>query len=148
MLTLVVQEHQLHDVKVQKLPYQAIITSCMCKLDDNYLFLGSRVGNSLLLRLWEETTTATTTTPLALASSTPTSMTPTPPGGGGDGGGDRPAKSRKQWSGRPGTDDYFDEDVMYGATASGALTALGSSHSNGTGTYKLEVCDNLLNIAS
>lgn len=32
----------------------SVLTSCMCLLDDRYLFLGSRLGNSLLLRYTEK----------------------------------------------------------------------------------------------
>ncbi|XP_046747052.1 cleavage and polyadenylation specificity factor subunit 1 isoform X3 [Diprion similis] len=44
----------------------SVLTSCVCTYEDNYLFLGSRLGNSLLLRFTEKepenlTTTTTTT---------------------------------------------------------------------------------------
>lgn len=32
----------------------SVLTSCMCPCDDNYLFLGSRLGNSLLLMFTEK----------------------------------------------------------------------------------------------
>uniref|UniRef100_UPI0012934276 cleavage and polyadenylation specificity factor subunit 1-like n=1 Tax=Lonchura striata TaxID=40157 RepID=UPI0012934276 len=105
----------------------SVLTTCMVPLEPGYLFLGSRLGNSLLLRYTEKLQE--------------------PPAGAGKEGPDRqeepPVKKKRSepsgpWAGgKPQAQDEVDEIEVYGSeAASGTQLA----------TYSFEVCDSILNI--
>ncbi|XP_068855414.1 cleavage and polyadenylation specificity factor subunit 1-like [Aphelocoma coerulescens] len=105
----------------------SVLTTCMVPLEPGYLFLGSRLGNSLLLRYTEKLQE--------------------PPAGGAKEGPDRqeepPVKKKRSepsgpWAGgKPQAQDEVDEIEVYGSeAASGTQLA----------TYSFEVCDSILNI--
>ncbi|XP_068042769.1 cleavage and polyadenylation specificity factor subunit 1-like [Anomalospiza imberbis] len=105
----------------------SVLTTCMVPLEPGYLFLGSRLGNSLLLRYTEKLQE--------------------PPAGAGKEGPDRqeepPVKKKRSepsgpWTGgKPQAQDEVDEIEVYGSeAASGTQLA----------TYSFEVCDSILNI--
>uniref|UniRef100_A0A8U7NW11 Cleavage and polyadenylation specific factor 1 n=1 Tax=Corvus moneduloides TaxID=1196302 RepID=A0A8U7NW11_CORMO len=103
----------------------SVLTTCMVPLEPGYLFLGSRLGNSLLLRYTEK-------------------LQEPPAGGAKEGpdrqvspqnrpGGERPCPA----GGKPQAQDEVDEIEVYGSeAASGTQLA----------TYSFEVCDSILNI--
>uniref|UniRef100_A0A674HMS0 Cleavage and polyadenylation specificity factor subunit 1 n=1 Tax=Taeniopygia guttata TaxID=59729 RepID=A0A674HMS0_TAEGU len=105
----------------------SVLTTCMVPLEPGYLFLGSRLGNSLLLRYTEKLQE--------------------PPAGAGKEGPERqeepPVKKKRSepsgpWAGgKPQAQDEVDEIEVYGSeAASGTQLA----------TYSFEVCDSILNI--
>ncbi|XP_014118419.1 PREDICTED: cleavage and polyadenylation specificity factor subunit 1-like, partial [Pseudopodoces humilis] len=105
----------------------SVLTTCMVPLEPGYLFLGSRLGNSLLLRYTEKLQE--------------------PPAGTAREGPDRqeepPVKKKRSepsgpWAGgKPQAQDEVDEIEVYGSeAASGTQLA----------TYSFEVCDSILNI--
>uniref|UniRef100_A0A8C3UBU7 Cleavage and polyadenylation specificity factor subunit 1 n=1 Tax=Catharus ustulatus TaxID=91951 RepID=A0A8C3UBU7_CATUS len=105
----------------------SVLTTCMVPLEPGYLFLGSRLGNSLLLRYTEKLQEA--------------------PAGAGKEGPERqeepPVKKKRSepsgpWAGgKPQAQDEVDEIEVYGSeAASGTQLA----------TYSFEVCDSILNI--
>lgn len=105
----------------------SVLTTCMVTLEPGYLFLGSRLGNSLLLKYTEKLQEA--------------------PAGGGREAADRqeepPVKKKRSepsgpWAGgKSAPQDEVDEIEVYGSEAqSGTQLA----------TYSFEVCDSILNI--
>ncbi|KAM6350471.1 LOW QUALITY PROTEIN: cleavage and polyadenylation specificity factor subunit 1, partial [Podargus strigoides] len=104
----------------------SVLTTCMVTLEPGYLFLGSRLGNSLLLKYTEKLQE--------------------PPAGGGREGAERqeepPMKKKRLESsgtsgGKVALQDEVDEIEVYGSEAqSGTQLA----------TFSFEVCDSILNI--
>ncbi|XP_074427899.1 LOW QUALITY PROTEIN: cleavage and polyadenylation specificity factor subunit 1, partial [Larus michahellis] len=105
----------------------SVLTTCMVTMEPGYLFLGSRLGNSLLLKYTEKLQE--------------------PPANGGKEAPDRqeepPVKKKRSessgtWAGgKSAPQDEVDEIEVYGSEAqSGTQLA----------TYSFEVCDSILNI--
>ncbi|NXN95197.1 CPSF1 factor, partial [Rhinopomastus cyanomelas] len=105
----------------------SVLTTCMVTLEPGYLFLGSRLGNSLLLKYTEKPQE-----PLAI------------PGKEGPERQEEPPMKKKRsessgtWAGgKSAPQDEVDEIEVYGSEAqSGTQLA----------TYSFEVCDSILNI--
>ncbi|XP_065687015.2 cleavage and polyadenylation specificity factor subunit 1 [Patagioenas fasciata] len=103
----------------------SVLTTCMVTLEPGYLFLGSRLGNSLLLRYTEK-------------------LQEPPPAGrdGSDRPEEPPVKKKRAeptgtWAGGQAAQDEVDEIEVYGSEAqSGTQLA----------TFSFEVCDSILNI--
>uniref|UniRef100_A0A8C1STD4 Cleavage and polyadenylation specific factor 1 n=1 Tax=Cyprinus carpio TaxID=7962 RepID=A0A8C1STD4_CYPCA len=95
----------------------SVLSTCMTTMEAGYLFLGSRLGNSLLLRYTEK------------LQETPMEEEP-------------PNKKKRvdavaNWAGKANLPDELDEIEVYGSEAqSGTQLA----------TYSFEVCDSILNI--
>ena len=97
----------------------SVLTSCMCVCGDGLLFLGSRLGNSLLLRYTEK---------LPEDSSN---------GSGGDEPANKKRKPADDWLDFSSIDD-LDELEVYGTSTTQSDFQLTQ--------YSFEVCDSLLNI--
>ncbi|XP_063236950.1 cleavage and polyadenylation specificity factor subunit 1 [Bacillus rossius redtenbacheri] len=106
----------------------SVLTTCMCLCEDNYLFLGSRLGNSLLLHFVEK------------------EQSSVPPGDEalGDSKLDQPAAKKKRmdtlgdWMASDVADIRdVDELEVYGSEAQTSVHIT---------SYVFEVCDSLLNI--
>ncbi|CAH0380574.1 unnamed protein product [Bemisia tabaci] len=101
----------------------SVLTICLCLWEDSYLFLGSRLGNSLLLKFYvKEQSTVTNTL----------------------GAGDQPSKKRRldalgDWMASDVSDIRdIDELEVYGTETATSLQLVSS--------YVFEVCDSLLNV--
>ncbi|XP_069698510.1 cleavage and polyadenylation specificity factor subunit 1 [Periplaneta americana] len=105
----------------------SVLTTCTCVCEDNYLFLGSRLGNSLLLRFTEKEQS----TVFTLEEKT---YAPKP---------DQPAKKKRldtlgDWMASDVADIRdLDELEVYGSEAQTSVQIA---------SYVFEVCDSLLNI--
>uniref|UniRef100_A0A8D2Q7Y8 Cleavage and polyadenylation specificity factor subunit 1 n=1 Tax=Varanus komodoensis TaxID=61221 RepID=A0A8D2Q7Y8_VARKO len=104
----------------------SVLTTCMITMDPGYLFLGSRLGNSLLLKYTEKLQEP----PMSLAKDAAEKDEP-------------PVKKKRveqpaNWAGgKSAPQDEVDEIEVYGSEAqSGTQLA----------TYSFEVCDSILNI--
>ncbi|XP_060076994.1 cleavage and polyadenylation specificity factor subunit 1-like [Ylistrum balloti] len=102
----------------------SVLTTCMCVLDDGYLLLGSRLGNSLLLRYTEKVADADHTN--------------------GENKNEPPTKKKKTDGTTDMASDVTQVENLYD------LEVYGSAE-NPSGTmitsYSFEVCDNIWNIA-
>ncbi|KAI5737751.1 hypothetical protein M8J76_016444 [Diaphorina citri] len=115
----------------------SVLTTCVCVCGDNYLFLGSRLGNSLLLRFSVKEKT--------LAPPTPIAPTDTITLDGEDDRGDQnedqePASKKKKlgdWMASNVADINDDELEVYGNQQATNVEIT---------SYAFEVCDSLLNI--
>uniref|UniRef100_A0AAR2K990 Cleavage and polyadenylation specificity factor subunit 1 n=1 Tax=Pygocentrus nattereri TaxID=42514 RepID=A0AAR2K990_PYGNA len=95
----------------------SVLTTCMVTMEPGYMFLGSRLGNSLLLKYTEK------------LQETP--MEEEPPNK------KKRVDSTANWAGKASMPDELDEIEVYGSEAqSGTQLA----------TYSFEVCDSILNI--
>ncbi|NXN15114.1 CPSF1 factor, partial [Indicator maculatus] len=106
----------------------SVLTTCMVTLEPGYLFLGSRLGNSLLLKYTEKLQE-----PPASAGKEPPDRQEEPPLKK-----KRSESSGGTWAGgKSAAQDEVDEIEVYGSEAqSGTQLA----------TYSFEVCDSILNI--
>ncbi|KAL8570429.1 hypothetical protein ACOMHN_034464 [Nucella lapillus] len=104
----------------------SVLTSCMCVIPDDYLFLGSRLGNSLLLR-YQEKRSGTVLQPEADRRQTepPTKR--------------RRVEGLEQLASDVSEIENLDELEVYGDSDEAAGTTLTS--------YVFEVCDTIWNIA-
>ncbi|KAJ9585289.1 hypothetical protein L9F63_002919 [Diploptera punctata] len=108
----------------------SVLTTCTCLCEENYLFLGSRLGNSLLLRFTEKE--QSTVFNLEEKSSVPKLQEPQPP-----------AKKKRldtlgDWMASDVADIRdLDELEVYGSEAQTSVQIA---------SYVFEVCDSLLNI--
>ncbi|TRZ02096.1 hypothetical protein DNTS_012420 [Danionella cerebrum] len=106
----------------------SVLTTCMMTMEPGYLFLGSRLGNSLLLRYTEKLQE----TPLEEGKENEEKEKQEEP----------PNKKKRvdsvaNWAGKGNLPDELDEIEVYGSEAqSGTQLA----------TYSFEVCDSILNI--
>ncbi|XP_077982143.1 cleavage and polyadenylation specificity factor subunit 1-like [Glandiceps talaboti] len=112
----------------------SVLTSCMCKMEEGYLFLGSRLGNSLLLKYTEKIQEST-----ELAANGPKKDEQ-----GEKREGEPPSKKKR-------TDDASDwiaSDVSLLADDLDELEVYGSETHTGTQltSYTFEVCDSIMNI--
>uniref|UniRef100_A0A8C3UGI6 Cleavage and polyadenylation specificity factor subunit 1 n=1 Tax=Catharus ustulatus TaxID=91951 RepID=A0A8C3UGI6_CATUS len=94
----------------------SVLTTCMVPLEPGYLFLGSRLGNSLLLRYTEKLQEA--------------------PAGAGKEGPERQVRAQSTPGGHRAQDEVDEIEVYGSEAASGTQLA----------TYSFEVCDSILNI--
>uniref|UniRef100_A0A8C7MQF8 Cleavage and polyadenylation specificity factor subunit 1 n=1 Tax=Oncorhynchus kisutch TaxID=8019 RepID=A0A8C7MQF8_ONCKI len=98
----------------------SVLTTCMMTMEPGYLFLGSRLGNSLLLKYTEKY-----------------QENPEKPPAEEDKGKEEETDEEKQVTGKNQLPDEVDEIEVYGSeVASGTQLA----------TYSFEVCDSILNI--
>ncbi|NXI44787.1 CPSF1 factor, partial [Galbula dea] len=106
----------------------SVLTTCMVPLEPGYLFLGSRLGNSLLLKYTEKLQE----TPASAAKELPDRQEEPPVKK------KRSESSGGTWAGgKSAAQDEVDEIEVYGSEAqSGTQLA----------TYSFEVCDSILNI--
>ncbi|KAF4100149.1 cleavage and polyadenylation specificity factor subunit 1 [Onychostoma macrolepis] len=106
----------------------SVLTTCMTTMEAGYLFLGSRLGNSLLLRYTEKLQE----TPMEEGKENEEKEKQEEP----------PNKKKRvdslaNWAGKANLPDELDEIEVYGSEAqSGTQLA----------TYSFEVCDSILNI--
>lgn len=106
----------------------SVLTTCMMTMEAGYLFLGSRLGNSLLLRYTEKLQE----TPMEEGKDNEEKEKQEEP----------PNKKKRvdsttNWAGKANLPDELDEIEVYGSEAqSGTQLA----------TYSFEVCDSILNI--
>lgn len=104
----------------------SVLTTCMMTMEPGYLFLGSRLGNSLLLRYTEKLQE----TPMEEGKENEEKEKQEEP----------PNKKKRvdsNWAGKGNLPDELDEIEVYGSEAqSGTQLA----------TYSFEVCDSILNI--
>uniref|UniRef100_A0A8C6XT74 Cleavage and polyadenylation specific factor 1 n=1 Tax=Naja naja TaxID=35670 RepID=A0A8C6XT74_NAJNA len=104
----------------------SVLTTCMITLEPGYLFLGSRLGNSLLLKYTEKLQEA----PMSIAKDSAEKEEP-------------PLKKKRveqsaNWSGgKSAPQDEVDEIEVYGSEAQSGTQLT---------TYSFEVCDSILNI--
>ncbi len=120
----------------------SVLTSDMCRLGTDHLFLGSRLGNSLLLRVSESgTTTTTTTTASSNNSAISTSAAAADAAAssmddefGGDGPPTKRVKDEEQFDNVADLEDLS----IYGLAAPEAASV--------ASRLKLKVCDSLSNI--
>ncbi|CAF1195327.1 unnamed protein product [Adineta ricciae] len=120
-----------------------VLCSCLCKCDDNLIFVGSRLGNSLLLRLNEK----------AIVDPTSIDTIETMNGDENTNNGtdtDEPTEAANE---PPTKTDSLDSemdiitpnnktDIVFFSSESGTIESKKQSH-----TYSFEYCDNLINIA-
>ncbi|XP_015682353.1 cleavage and polyadenylation specificity factor subunit 1, partial [Protobothrops mucrosquamatus] len=104
----------------------SVLTTCMITLEPGYLFLGSRLGNSLLLKYTEKLQEA----PMSIAKDSAEKEEP-------------PLKKKRMeqsanWAGgKSAPQDEVDEIEVYGSEAQSGTQLT---------TYSFEVCDSILNI--
>ncbi|ESO86522.1 hypothetical protein LOTGIDRAFT_128853 [Lottia gigantea] len=103
----------------------SVLTTCICQCDDGYLFLGSRLGNSLLLKYTEKDQVKTDKTDIDRKTAEPSNK-----------------KRKLEGSEHLASDvteiDNLDELEVYGVSETASTTIT---------SYSFEVCDNIWNIA-
>uniref|UniRef100_A0A8C2IBV1 Cleavage and polyadenylation specificity factor subunit 1 n=1 Tax=Cyprinus carpio TaxID=7962 RepID=A0A8C2IBV1_CYPCA len=105
----------------------SVLSTCMTTMEAGYLFLGSRLGNSLLLRYTEKLQE----TPVEEGKENEEKEKQEPPSK------KKRVDSVANWTGNASLPDELDEIEVYGSEAqSGTQLA----------TYSFEVCDSILNI--
>nr|XP_016853430.1 PREDICTED: cleavage and polyadenylation specificity factor subunit 1 [Anolis carolinensis] len=105
----------------------SVLTTCMITMDPGYLFLGSRLGNSLLLRYTEKLQE-----PPVNAAKDATEKTEEPPVK------KKRVEQQANWAGgKSAPQDEVDEIEVYGSEAQSGTQL---------STYSFEVCDSILNI--
>uniref|UniRef100_A0A8C1EBT3 Cleavage and polyadenylation specificity factor subunit 1 n=1 Tax=Cyprinus carpio carpio TaxID=630221 RepID=A0A8C1EBT3_CYPCA len=101
----------------------SVLSTCMTTMEAGYLFLGSRLGNSLLLRYTEKLQETPMDEDSSLREEPPNKK--------------KRVDAVANWAGKANLPDELDEIEVYGSEAqSGTQLA----------TYSFEVCDSILNI--